>query len=163
MVEGVGADGSDTAADGERGQLLTADEGILADRGDAVLDGDAGQVVAPRSIGAPEVVNGFVAVFVRHRPAAADGQFGVLTVLLAERPVGIVAALATDGAECYLKAIESSICGEGDRIFRTGLRIGAAHHAAAVLEHHIGNGDAVRGFKSERRGARGMDAHGCNA
>ena len=73
--------------DAERGQLLAADEGIVADGGDVVADSDAGEVVAPRGIGTPDVVNCDVVIIV-HVTAAADGQRGVLAVLLAERPRG---------------------------------------------------------------------------
>ena len=160
VVEGIGADGSDTAADGERGQTLTAYEGLGADAGHVIVDGNAGEVVTPGGVGVPNA--GAVVAVGIHRPATADGQLGVLTVLFAERPVGIVAALAADGAVGHLKAIKRRTTGECDRVRRTGLRIGAFHHAASVLERHIGNGDAVRGFKSKLRFVCGMDTHACN-
>ena len=122
VVEGIDADGGDARADGERGQFLTADEGVLADGGDAVLDGDALQVPpVPGGVGAPEFVNGFVAVFVRHSPAAADGQRGVLAVLLAEGPRGVGAARAADIAVGQHKPVENIATGEGDRVCRARL------------------------------------------
>ena len=118
VVKGVGADGGDAAADGERGQLLAADEGIVADRGDAVADGDAGQIIPPGGIGAPDVVNGGVAIVV-HRSAAADGQDGVaVAVVRCQFPCGIVAARAAGGVKGHFKARERGTTGEGDRVRR---------------------------------------------
>ena len=147
MVESIGAEGGDARADGDGGQLLTADEGVLADGGDAVADGDAGEVVAPGGIGVPDA--GVVVAVVVHSPAAADGQHGVIGA--AEAPCGVGAAPAADGAVGHIKACERSTTGEGDRVRRTRRSIGAAHHVAAVLEHHAGNGDGAWSGKGERR------------
>ena len=157
MVEGVGADGLYACADGERGQLLAADEGIVADAGDIVADGDALQVLPfPWGIGAPEVVNGGVAVVV-HVSAAADGQRGVLAILLGEAPCGIGAALAADVAVGHLETIEISICGEGDRVCRARLRVaGNGQVRIALLELHVGNGDVVGSSKSKRSACHGQ-------
>ena len=156
MVEGVGADGLYACADGERGQLLAADEGIVADAGDIVADGDALQVVAPWGIGAPEVVHGGVAVVV-DGTASADGQRGVFPILLGEAPCGIGAALAADVAVGHLETIEISIRGEGDRVCRARLRVaGNGQVRIALLELHVGNGDVVGSSKSKRSACHGQ-------
>ena len=150
MVESIGADGGDARADGGGGQLLTANEGVLADGGDAVANGDAGEVVAPGSVGVPDA--GVVVAVVVHRPAAADGQHGVIAAaVFGEAPCGVGAAPAADGAVGHIKACERSTTGECDRVRRTRRSIGAAHHVAAVLEHHAGNGDGAWSGKGERR------------
>ena len=119
VVEGFLADGGDTRANGERRQLLTAGEGVGADGGDAVLDGDAGEVVTPGGVGVPGA--GFVVAVVLHRPAAADGQLGVVVVaVLGKAPGQTVVGGAAGIAVGHLKAIERGVAGEGDGILPAG-------------------------------------------
>ena len=75
--EGAAAEGDEAIGllDVNAGQGGAAVESVVADAGDAAADGHARQVIVPR---------GVAAVVVAHGTAAADGQGGVLSVLLAQ-------------------------------------------------------------------------------